>query len=148
MYSSSILYTVCVRAQSRQLCPTLCCVVDCHPPDSSSRQEYWSGLPCPPSGDLPNPETEPTSLTSPVLVGGFFTTCTTWTIQSESESLSVFTTPWTVESLEFSRPEYWSGQPFSSPGDLPNPGIEARSPTLQADFLPTEPQGKPKLSIQ
>ena len=42
--------------------------------------------------------------------------------------------------MEFSRPEYWSGPPFPSPGDLSNPGIEPRSPTLQADFLPTEPQ--------
>ena len=44
--------------------------------------------------------------------------------------------------MEFSRPEYWSG--FPSPGDLPNPGFEPRSPTLQADSLPAEPQGKPK----
>ena len=46
--------------------------------------------------------------------------------------------------MEFSRPEYWSGEPFPPPGDLPNPGIELRSPTLQADSLPAEPQGKPK----
>ena len=46
--------------------------------------------------------------------------------------------------MEFSRPEYWSGQPFPSPGDLPNPGIEPRSCTLQADSSPAEPQGKPK----
>ena len=53
--------------------------------------------------------------------------------------------------MEFSRPEYWSGYypvnmtiPFPSPGDLPNPGMEPRSPTLQADSLPSEPQGKPK----
>ena len=45
--------------------------------------------------------------------------------------------------MEFSRPEYWSGLPFPSPGDLPNPGIELRSPSLQADSLPAEPQGKP-----
>ena len=45
--------------------------------------------------------------------------------------------------MEFSRPEYWSGQPFPSPGDLPNPGIEPRSPALQADSLPREPPGKP-----
>ena len=44
--------------------------------------------------------------------------------------------------MEFSRPEYWSGQPFPPPGDLPNPGIEPRSPALQADSLPAEPQGK------
>ena len=46
--------------------------------------------------------------------------------------------------MEFSRPEYWSGWPFLSLGDLPNPGIEPRSPTLQADSLPAEPPGKPK----
>ena len=46
--------------------------------------------------------------------------------------------------MEFSKPEYWSGQPFPSPGDIPNPGIKPRSPTLQEDSLPAEPQGKPK----
>ena len=46
--------------------------------------------------------------------------------------------------MEFCRPEYWSGYPFPSPGDLPNPGIKPRSPTLQADSLLAEPQGKPK----
>ena len=46
--------------------------------------------------------------------------------------------------MEFSRPEYWSGYLFSSPGDLPNPEMEPRFPTLQADSLPAEPQGKPK----
>ena len=46
--------------------------------------------------------------------------------------------------MEFSRPEYWSGKPFPSPGDLPNPGIEPRCPTLQANSLSAEPQGKPK----
>ena len=44
--------------------------------------------------------------------------------------------------MEFSREEYWSGLPFPSPGDLPNPGIEPRSPALQADSLPSEPSGK------
>ena len=44
----------------------------------------------------------------------------------------------------FSRQEYQSGLPFPSPGDLPDPGIEPRSPTLQADALPSEPPGKPK----
>ena len=56
----------------------------------------------------------------------------------------LFVTPWTIQSMEFSRPEYWSGQPFPSPGDLPNPGIKPRSSTLQVDSLPAEPQGKPK----
>ena len=45
--------------------------------------------------------------------------------------------------MGFSRQEYWSGFPFPSPGDLPDPGIEPRSPVLQADALPTEPPGKP-----
>ena len=46
--------------------------------------------------------------------------------------------------MEFCRLEYWSGQPFPSPGDLPNPGIEPRSLALQADSLPAEPPGMPK----
>ena len=45
--------------------------------------------------------------------------------------------------MEFSRLEYWSGQPFLSPGDLPNPGIEPSSPALQVDSLSSESQGKP-----
>ena len=46
--------------------------------------------------------------------------------------------------MEFSKPEYWNGWPFSSPGDLPHPGIKPRSPKLQVDSLPAKPQGKPK----
>ena len=58
-------------------------------------------------------------------------------------------TPWTAPASllcpwGFSRQEYWSGLPFPTPGVLPNPGIKPRSPALQADSLPTEPQGKPK----
>jgi len=58
----------------------------------------------------------------------------------------LFAIPWTVAyhappSMGFSKQEYWSGLPFPSPGDLPNPGIEPRSPTLQADSLPAEPPG-------
>ena len=45
-----------------------------------SRQEYWSGLPCPPPGDLPNPGIKPVSLTSPALAGGLFTTGATWEV--------------------------------------------------------------------
>ena len=45
--------------------------------------------------------------------------------------------------IEFSRQEYWSGLPFPSPGDLPDPKIKPGSPTLQADSLPSEPPGKP-----
>ena len=56
--------------------------------------------------------------------------------------VQLFATPWTILSMEFSRPEYWVGWLFPSSGDLPNAGIEPRSPTLQVDSLPTEPQGK------
>ena len=105
-------------------------------------------------------------------------------IQRKLKSLSCvwhFVTPWTIQSMEFSRPEYWSGQLFPSPGassqprdrtrisciigrfltswvtreaqeywepilspvDLPNPGIEPRSPALQEDSLPAELPGNP-----
>ena len=65
---------------------------------------------------------------------------------SSVQSLSrvrLFATPWTVArqappSMGFSRQKYWSGLPFPSPGDLPNPGIEPRSPSLQADALTSE----------
>ena len=52
--------------------------------------------------------------------------------------------PMTIQSMEFSQPEYWSGSPFPSPGDLPNLGIEQRSPALQANSLPAELSGIPK----
>ena len=48
-------------------------------------------------------------------------------------------------SMEFSRQEYWSGLPCPPPGDLPNPGIEPRSPVLQADSLQAKPPGKPRM---
>ena len=59
----------------------------------------------------------------------------------------LFATPWTVAyqappSRGFSRQEYWSGLPFPSPGDLPNPDTEPRSPALEADTLTSEPPGK------
>ena len=64
--------------------------------------------------------------------------------------VQLFATPWTVAnqaspSMGFSRQEYWSGLPFPSPGDLPDPGIEPGSPTLEADALTSEPPGKPEL---
>ena len=71
----------------------------------------------------------------------------TWLSEWKWKLLShvqLFVAPWTIQSMEFSRSEYWSGQPFPSPGDLPNPGIKPTSPTWQADSLPAEPQGKSK----
>ena len=60
----------------------------------------------------------------------------------------LFATLWTVAHqapppMGFSKQEYWSGLPFPSAWDLPNPGIKPRSPTLQADTLTSEPPGKP-----
>ena len=59
------------------------------------------------------------------------------------KAFCLFATPWSIQTMEFSRPEYWSGQLFPSPGYLLNPCIEPRSPILQADSLPAEPPGKP-----
>ena len=62
-------------------------------------------------------------------------------------------TAWTAAyqappSMGFSRQEYWSGLPFPSPGDLPNPGIKPRSPTLQVDSWLAEPRGKPPFTYK
>ena len=73
-----------------------------------------------------------------------------------AQSLSrvrLFETPWAIAhqtppSIAFSRHEYWSGFPFPPPRDLPNPGIEPRSPALQADSLFTEPSGFPNFTCQ
>ena len=132
-----------------------------------SRQEYWSGLPFPPPGNLPNPGMELTSPVSPALAGRFFTIepsgkpqasevnklypflkCVSRSVMSNS-----FATPWTVAcqvplSMGFSRQEYWRGLPFPPPGDLPDPGIELTSPVspaLAKRFFTTEPPGKPSL---
>ena len=61
-----------------------------------------------------------------------------------------FVTSWTVAcqaplSMGFSRQEYWSGWSFPSPGDLPDPGIEPKSPALAGRFMTTEPPVKPEV---
>ena len=70
-----------------------------------------------------------------------------WVVKLLSR-VQLFVIPWTAAyqappSMGFSRQECWSGLPFPSPGDLPDPGIEPGSPTLQTDALPSEPPGKP-----
>ena len=72
-------------------------------------------------------------------------------VKSLTLSIWLFATPWTLVgqaplSMGFSRQEYWSGLPFPSPGDLPDPGIEPGFPTLQADSLLSEPPGNPRHS--
>ena len=69
-------------------------------------------------------------------------------VLSRFSRAQLFVTPWTVAhqaplSMGFSRQEYWSGLPCSPPGDLPHPGVEPRSPALQAVSLLSEPPGKP-----
>ena len=66
--------------------------------------------------------------------------------------VQLFVIPWTAAqqaalSMGLSRQEYWSGLPFPSPEDLPNPGIKPGSPALQADSLPSEPAGKPRETV-
>ena len=61
----------------------------------------------------------------------------------QSLSLANYVARQAPPSMGFSRQEYWSGLPFPPPGDLPDPGIEPRSPTLQVDSLQSEPPGKP-----
>ena len=85
-------------------------------------EEYWSGLPCPPPGDLPNPGIKPRS---PILQAAFFTSLATREAQ-----------------------EYWSALPFPSPGELPDPAIKLGSPALLMDSLPAELPGKPLDSDQ
>ena len=113
-----------------------------------SRQEYWSGLPFPSPGDFPDPGTEPMS---PSLQADALPSEPPEKHKVKVKSLSrvrLSATPWTVAyqappSMELSKQVYWSGLPFPSPGDLPDPEIESRSPALQADALPSEPPGKP-----
>ena len=123
-----------------QSCLTLCNPMDCSLPGSLSmefsRQEYWSGLPFPSPEDLPDPEIKPWS---PALFSS---------VQFSRSVVSDFATPWTeahqaLQSMGFSRQEYWSGLPFPSLGDLPDPGTKPGSPTLWAVSLPSEPPGKP-----
>ena len=69
-------------------------------------------------------------------------------VLSHLSCVRLFATPWTVAcqaplSMRFFRQEYWNGLPFPTPGDLPIPGIESRSPTLPEDSLPSQPPGKP-----
>ena len=99
-------------------------------------------MPVPSPGDCRDPGIKPTS---PALAGGFFTSelpgkpC-----EGLASIVSDPVTPWAVAHkapppVGFSRQDYWSGLPFPSLGDLPDPGMQPGSATLQADFLQSEP---------
>ena len=98
--------------------------VACQAPLSmgSSRQEYWSGLPCPPPGDLPDPGIEPVSLLSPALAGGFFTTSATWEAQVKvTQSCLTLCDPrdYTVHEILQARILEWVAFPFTRGSSQP-----------------------------
>ena len=147
-----------------QLFVTLCTLCTHQAPLSMGfpRQEYWRGLSFPPPEHRPNPGIEPAPPVSPALTSrcclprhhlGIPTNVLKVKVKVKALSrVRVFVTPWTVAhqaplSMEFSRQEYWSGLPFPSPGDLPDSGIEPRSPALQAEALTSEAPGKPLVDI-
>ena len=85
------------------------------------------------------------------MYGGFNFSTSFCCFQSLSR-VQLFATPWTVSrqaplSMGFSRQEYWSGLPFPSPGDVPDPGIEPTCPALAGRFLTAEPPGKPQVMV-
>ena len=88
------LQSLCLFAKSVQACPTLCDPRDWTVARQAplfmgfSRQEFWSWLPCPPPGDLPNPGIEPESLLSPALAGGFCITSPTWEAASHYNDIT------------------------------------------------------------
>ena len=116
-----------------------------------SRQEYWSVLPCPRLGDLPDPGIEPAPLTSPASTGWFFTTSATWFVPWKWKwgRVRLFATPWTVAyqgppSMEFSRKGYWSGLPFPSPGIFPTQGSNLGLPHCRQTLYHLSHQGSRK----
>ena len=134
-------------------------------PQEPGREEsaVWTG-PGPPAprhqggADAPAPHTQPASPSNATFgyspASALDRVPPVWALRpgKKKEKLlscvRLFATPWTVAyqappSMGFSRQEYWSGVPLSSPGALPDPGIEPRSPALQADDLPSEPPGFP-----
>ena len=105
-----------------------------------SKQEYWSGLPFPSLGDLSDPGIKPGSRalqvdSLPAELPGKPENCIERKKMKSLSRVQLFATPWTVAyhtplSMGFSKQEYWSGLPFPSPGNLPDPGMEPRSPAL------------------
>ena len=114
-------YQAGISAELLQSCPTLCNPMNCSLPGSSvhgiSQAKILEWVAISFSGESSWPRD--------------------WTSR-----VRLSATPSTIQSTEISRPEYWSGQPIPSPGDLPDPGIELGYPALQTDSLPTELSGE------
>ena len=98
---------VCMCAKLLQSCPTLCnpwtVARQASLSMGFSRQEYWSGLPCTPPGDIPDPKIELTSARSPVLASRFFTTSTIWQQVDLNDALTVFTDLTVISHLDDTR---------------------------------------------
>ena len=140
----------CLVVQScPPLCDPTCCAARFLCPWGFSRQEYWSGLPCLPPGDLPHPGIKPVSPIASILraslaLPGFSEVCNTRML-SRISCVWVFGILCIVAhqaplSMGFSKKEYWSGLPCLLPGDLPDPGIKPASlmsPALAVRFYTT-----------
>ena len=121
-----LLQCMKVKSESEvaQWCPTLSDPMDCSPPGSSVHGIFQARA----------------------LEWGAIALSVFVCMLSQFSRVQLFVTPWSVArqaplSMGFSRQEYWSGLPFPSPGDLPDPGIEPRSPASEADALTCEPPG-------
>ena len=126
------------------------------------RQEYWNGFPCLLQGIFPTQGSNPvlphcrqlfyllSHQVSPMShQGNANQNHNEIPLHSHQDGKETKVTQLCLtlcDPMEFSRPEYWSGQPFPSPGDLPHLGIKPRSPTLQADSLSAKPSGKPDIA--
>ena len=136
-------WAAAAAAKSLQLRPTLCDPVDDSPPGSSVPGIFQARI-------LEKVAISFTisKIRQRMMILSFweYHMCVTRSVMSNSVN------PWTVAcqaplSMNFSRQEHWTEWPFPSLGHLPDPGIEPTSPALQADFLPSEPPGKPENTI-
>ena len=133
-----------------QSCSTHCNPIGYSPPGSSvhgilqARIVEWAAIPFSRGSSRPRDQ----KWVSCIARRFFTVRVTREALFSHQVASNSFATPWTVAheahpSMGISRQEYWSGLPFPSPGDLPDPGIKSGSPALQADSLPSEPPGQP-----
>ena len=145
-------------AQSLQFCPPLWDPMDCRLPVSSIRGIFQAktleSITTLSYMGSPRPRDQIHVSCTSFIAGRFFIAeplgkplPVKWSEVKSQGRVRLFATPWTVAHqapppMGFSRQEYWSRLPFPSPGDLPNPRIEPRAPTLQADALTSEPPGK------
>ena len=146
-------YIIISESEVAQSCPTLWDPVDCSLSGSSVHGILQARILERVAISFSRRSSQPRDWTwVSHIVGRHFTIWATQLLQFSSvqplSCVQLFATPWTVAyqappSMGFSRQECWSGLPFPSPGDLPDPGIEPGSPALRAVALPSEPPGKP-----